>query len=107
MEVFYYLIITKDGLIKEIANKEGFDVDIIRTIFQSAEEVVFNHLSSAPLSEEMIVKIANGLYIERKYVPPKKYSKGMFHDIECPAHVKVKPVISKYYDKKINDALLN
>lgn len=49
----------------------------------------------------------NGISLERKYMPKKKYSKGMFKDIDCKEHVNVKANSSLYYSRKVNDELFN
>lgn len=102
-----YLIITQDTLIKQIADKEDINVATVRNIFKSAEDIIFDYLSSTTPSENMIVKILNGISLERKYIPKKKYSKGMFQNLDCPEHVNVKANSSTYYSKKINDELFS
>ena len=37
----------------------------------------------------------------------KKYSKGMFQNIDCPEHVNVKACLSKYYNGQVNQCLFN
>ena len=101
------MIITQDALIKQIADKEDINVATVREIFKSAEDIIFDHLSSTTPSENLVVKILNGISLERKYIPKKKYSKGMFQDIDCQEHVNVKANSSTYYSKKVNDELFN
>ena len=99
------MIITQDTLIKQIADREDISVATVRNIFESAEEIIFDHLSSTTPSENIIIKLFKGISLERKYIGQKKYSKGMFQDIDCPEHVNVKANSSKYYNKKVNDEL--
>ena len=99
------MIITQDSLINQIANREDISVATVRNIFNSAEDIVFDHLSSTPPSENIIIKLLKGVSLERKYIGQKKYSKGMFHNIDCPEHVNVKANSSKYYSKRVNDEL--
>ena len=101
------MIITQDTLIKQIADKEDINVATVREIFKSAEDIIFDHLSSTTPSENIIVKILNGISLERKYIPKKKYSKGMFQNIDCPEHIIVKTNSSTYYSNKINDKLFS
>lgn len=105
MEAINYLVITQETLIKQIADKEDINVAIVRNIFNSAEDIIFDHLSSTTPSENLIVKLLNGISLERKYIPKKKYSKGMFQDIDCMEHVNVKANSSLYYSRKINNKL--
>lgn len=99
------MIITQDDLIRQIAEKEDINVATVRDIFKSAEGIVFDHLSSTPPSENVIVKLLKGFSLERRYVHKKKYTKGMFKNIECPAHINIKAVSSKYYNNRVNEEL--
>lgn len=99
------MIITQDTLIKQIADREDISVATVRNIFESAEDIIFDHLSSTTPSENIIVKFLNGFSLERKYIGKKKYSKGMFQNIDCPEHVNIKANSSKYYNKRVNDEL--
>ena len=91
---------------KQISIKEDIEMATVRDIFKSAEDIIFDHLSSTTPSENIIIKLLNGVNIERKYIKEKVYSKGMFKDISCPEHVGVKANISKYFNKKINNELM-
>lgn len=107
LEVENHLIITQDTLIKQIAEKEDINVVTVRNIFKSTEDIIFDYLSSTTPSENIILKVLNGISIERKYIDKKKYSRGMFQNHDCPEHVKVKSTLSKYYSKKLNTILFS
>lgn len=100
-----YLNITQDTLINEIARKEHMDAATARKIMKSAENIIFDYLSSAAPSEEITIKLFPGFHIKRKYIDRKRYSKGMFQNIECPEHVTVKVSLSKYYTGQVNRKL--
>ncbi len=97
--------VTQDVLINQIAIKEDIDVSTVRKILKSAENIIFDYLSSITPSEEVNIKLLNGINIKRKYIKRKKYSKGMFQNIECPDHVNVKASLSKYYNGQVNQYL--
>ncbi len=97
--------VTQKILINQIATKEDIDVATVRKILKSAENIIFGYLSSITPSEEVNIKLLNGINIKRKYIKKKKYSKGMFNNIECPDHVNVKACLSKYYVGQINKKL--
>ncbi len=99
--------VTQDVLINQIAIKEDIDVATVRKILKSAENIVFDYLSSITPSEDINIKILNGINIKRKYIKKKKYSKGMFQNIECPDHVNVKACLSKYYNGQVNQYLFD
>ena len=96
------MVITQDELIKEIADIEGIDVTIVRDIFKSAENRVFAYLSSTTPSENIIIKLLNGLSLESEYVPEHRVDRGMFKNHDCPERIKVKPSITKYYKNRLN-----
>lgn len=100
-----YLIITQDDLIKEISTKEDIDVATVRKVFKSADNTIFDYLSSTPPIENISIKIFNGLNLNRKYVPQKIYSKGMFRNINSLEHCNIFGVITNYYKNKINENL--
>lgn len=102
-----YLNVTQDVLINQIATKEDIDVATVRKILKSAENIVFDYLSSITPSEEVNIKLLNGINIKRKYIKKKKYSKGMFQNINCPEHVNVKACLSKYYNGQVNQYLFD
>lgn len=102
-----YLNVTQDVLINQIATKEDIDVATVRKILKSAENIVFDYLSSITPSEEVNIKLLNGINIKRKYIKKKKYSKGMFQNINCPEHVNIKACLSKYYNGQVNQQLFN
>ena len=99
--------ISQDILINQIANKEDVDVATVRQIFISAEDIIFNYLSSTSPSEEINIRIFNGFNIKRKYIKKKNYSKGMFQNIICPEHINIKVCSSKYYNGQVNNKLFN
>lgn len=97
--------INQDTLIKQIAEKENMNPATVRKLFQSAEDLIFDYLSSTAPSEDITIKLLNGIYIKRKYIKEKKYSKGMFKNIDCPEHVSVRTSLSKYYNDQVNQKL--
>lgn len=101
------MIITQDALIRQIADKEAIDATTVRTIFKSAENIIFDCLSSTDPSENIVVKLLNGVHLERKYIENKRYTKGMFQNIDCTEHVNVKANSSRYYSTKVNTVLFS
>lgn len=99
------MIITQDDLIKEISIKEDIDVATVRKVFKSAENSIFAYLSSTTPIENILIRVFRGVNINRKYIPQKNYSKGMFKDIVSPEHCNVSGTITKYYKNKINSDL--
>lgn len=99
------MIITQDNFIKQIADKENINAATVRDIFQSAESIIFDCFTSTAPSERIVFKLFPGVSLERTYVAPKEYSKGMFQNITCPERVRVKANLSKYYNHQVNNRL--
>lgn len=95
------MTITQDELIKQIANKtEDINVATVREIFKSAEDIIFDYLSSATPSEKIIIKPLDGLSLECNYIPEKEIH--TYDDILCKSKIWVKPKITRYYNRKLN-----
>ena len=94
------MIITQDTLIKQIADKEDINVATVREIFKSAEDIIFDHLSSTTPSENTVIKLLDGLSLECNYVPEKEIH--TYDDIICKPRIWSKPKITRYYNRKLN-----
>ena len=94
------MIITQDTLIKQIADKEDINVATVREIFKSAEDIIFDHLSSTTPSENTIIKLLDGLSLECNYIPEKEVR--TYDDIICKPRIWSKPKITRYYNRKLN-----
>lgn len=99
------MLITQDNLIKEVSKREGIDVATVRDIFKATEDFIFDQLSSRSPSVGVVIKVLNGLNIERKYIPEKKSHKGLFQDACISEHTKIKANITKHYNTKVNNVL--
>lgn len=98
-----YLNITQEELYKKIAAKGDVDETTVRNIFHSAETIIFAYLTSAVPSENVQVKLLNGLSLNSTYVPERTVNKGVFQNYKCADKIKVKANITKYYIAKINE----
>lgn len=99
------MVITQDDLIKKIAKKEDINVATVRDVFKSAEDIILDYLSSTSPTCNITIKPFSGLSINRKFIDGKNYTKGMFQNLYVPEHVKVKSIISEYYNRQVNDKL--
>ena len=97
--------ITQETLINQIAAGEAIPAEMVRQTLKSAENIIFNYFSSVPPSEEVNIKLFPGLSMKRNYIETRKYSKGMFRNIDCPEHVNVKASFSRYYIGQLNQRL--
>ena len=94
------MIITQENLIRDIAAKEDTTVATVRRIFKSAEDVIFDYLSSTTPSENTTIKVLDGLSIECNYIPERKIH--TYDDIICEPKIWAKPKITRYFNRKLN-----
>lgn len=94
------MIITQDSLIKQIAEKEDIDIATVRKVFKSAENIIFDYLSSTTQSDKNVIKLLDGLSLECKYVPEKEIH--TYNDIVCKPRIWARPKITRYYNRKLN-----
>lgn len=95
------MIITQDDLIREIADREDINVATVRQIFRTAENIVFDYLSSTTPSENTKVKLFKGLNIESSY--GHSSPKGILRDVIFKPKILAKAKLTKYYKQKLND----
>lgn len=79
------------------------NVATVRQIFKSAEDIVFDYLSSTTPSETTKIKLFNGLNVESKY--SYNNPKGMLRGAILRPKISTKARFTKYYNQKINDLI--
>lgn len=94
------MTITQENLIKQIADNEDINVATVRSIFKSAENIIFDHLSSTTPSEKTVIKLLDGLSLECSYIPEKQIH--TYDDIVCKPRIWTKPKVTRYYNRKLN-----
>lgn len=94
------MIITQENLINQISVKENINTATVRQIFKSAENIIFDYLSSTTPFENTIIKVLDGLSLECNYIPEKTIH--TFDDIVCKPRLKTKPKITRYYNRKLS-----
>ena len=94
------MIVTQEDIIKQIAKKEDIKVSTVRDIFKTAENIIFDYLSSTTPTGNMIVKPLNGLSLECNYIPEREIH--TYNDIKCNPKIWTRPKITRYYNRKLN-----
>lgn len=94
------MVVTQEELIRQIAGWKEQDIAAVRTIFKTAETVIFDYLSSAGPSESVTIKLLDGISLECSYVPPKVIH--TFDEIACGAKIWTKAKVTRYYNRKLN-----
>ncbi|MCM1185243.1 MAG: hypothetical protein NC251_12610 [Lachnoclostridium sp.] len=94
------MILTQDNLIKQIAEKGEINAVTVRNVLKSAENIIFDYLSSTAPTENKSVKLLDGLTLECNYVPEKEMH--TYDDIVCKPRIWAKAKITRYYNRKLN-----
>ena len=95
--------ITKERIIKYIAEKEHKDIALVRSIYNTLEDVVVESLSTATPETNVSVKLFEGITLDSSFVPEKiKKNNLTGKNITVAEHIKVKANITRNYQEKIN-----
>ena len=94
------MIVTQEDIIKQVAKREDIKVSTVRNIFKTAENIIFDYLSSTTPTEKIIVKVLDGLSLECSYIPEREIH--TYDDIKCESKVWTKPKVTRYHNRKLN-----
>lgn len=93
---------TKDMLIKKIAKKCVKDINSVRTIYNTLEEVIENLLSSANPKTDISIRLFEGITIDSTFVPEKtKINNLTGKVITSTSKIKPKANITRNYRDKL------
>ena len=99
------MTVTQEDLVNQIATKEDIDVATVRNVFKSAEDIIFDYLSSTSPSECVVLKPFRGMSLEGKYIPERIIHN--YDNIVSKARIRVRSKVTRYYNKKINKHFSN
>ncbi|MDE6208464.1 MAG: hypothetical protein K2M73_02185 [Lachnospiraceae bacterium] len=94
------MIVTQENLVKQIADKENINAATVKKVFKSAEDIIFNHLSSTTPSQNTIIKLLDGLCLECNYIPEREIH--TYDNIVCKPRIHTKAKVTRYYNRKLN-----
>nr|WP_024835430.1 hypothetical protein [Clostridium sp. 12(A)] len=94
------MLVTQEDIIKQVAKREDIKVSTVRNVFKTTENIIFDYLSSTTPTENIIIKVLDGLSLECTYIPEKEIH--TYDDIKCESRIRVKPKITRYYNRKLN-----
>lgn len=97
------MIVTKEMLMKEIASFENENIAIVRKVFDGLEDTIMDYLSSTTPSDNTVIKLFDGLYIECNYVPPKEMKHpGTRKHIVVPEKIWANAKVTRHLNRKLN-----
>lgn len=95
---------TKEMLIKEIASRCSKDSKIVKEVYNSLEESVFDILSSASSDFDVSIRMFEGISFESAYVPEKtKVNNLTGETIIASSKIKPKANITRNYREKLTN----
>lgn len=97
------MIITKEALIQAIARNKNLQAALVKNVICALEEQVITTLASASPTEEITLKIWNGLYIHCRYEDEKRISKGFFQNRTLHPQLRLKTEATRSFCNKVND----
>ena len=116
-------MIKREELVEAIARHGGMYTRDVEKFLDCYDDVLFRLLSGKTsvegstsmdftddnfteyLEEGLKIRIANGIYIERKFVPEKVQEYGQLVGKTIPEHCNLKAHVTPYYADKMNEAI--
>jgi hypothetical protein len=94
---------TKTELYTKISNVEDIDVKTVRSIFKSAENIIFEYLSSTTPNDSKKIHIMDGLCVGSKVIPyHEKINPNTKQNIIVGEKIKVFSYFTRKYKDKVN-----
>lgn len=97
--------ITKEQIIRRVANIEYKDMGTIRSIYNSIEKTIRDYIISTKPDNPMSIKLCDGISIDSTYVPEKLKKNNLTGEImRVSARIKPKFNITRNYLENINSS---
>ena len=90
-------------MIKEIAKREGLPLSTVQSLYWTLENYIFEKLSSATSTENVEIKLFNGISIDCSYKNVREMKHPESGELfESNAKIWAKPKITRHYNRKLN-----
>lgn len=96
--------ITKENLIKYVANKTNKTILETKDIYNALEDIIFDILSSTNEEQNVCIKLFEGINLDGTFVPEKTKRNNLTGEIKLVSS-KIKPKfnITRSYCEKLNN----
>ena len=96
--------LTKNTIIKTIADNEHMSISSVRSIYNKLEQIVVNALKSVnELDDSISIKLFEGITVDANYIPEKQKQNNLSGEIITVAsHIKPKANITRSFCEKLN-----
>jgi nucleoid DNA-binding protein len=104
-EVIYLVIrFTKENLIKDIAKQTKSNISDVKEIYNALENVIFDILSSVDESQDVNIRLFEGISLDGIYVPEKEKRNNLTGKVSfVESKIKPKFYITRSYCEKLNN----
>jgi len=96
-------ITNKEQLIRAIADTTNTRVEVVKGIYNSLENKIKILLSETTLTQDVTIRLFEGISIDSKYIPEKEKINNLNHQkIITTSKIKPKANITRSYIEKLN-----
>lgn len=96
--------ITKENLIRNIAKETNMNINDVKDIYNSLENLIFNNLSSVDVKGDISIKLFEGISLEGIYIPEKTKKNNLTGETKLvESKIKPKANITRSYCEKLNN----
>lgn len=96
--------ITKENLIRDIANQTGQSINDVRNVYNALEKTIFDTLSSVEANGDIAIRLFEGISLDGIYIPEKTKVNNLTGELSIvKGKIKPKFNITRSYCDKLNN----
>lgn len=95
------MYINQKQIIQEISKETCLQNKIVQEVLKGIETVIAKKIAENP-RDKMTLELWEGFKIQRYYKQERDYSQGAVKNVKCKERVIIKPMITRWFKKKIN-----
>lgn len=96
-------VITKDSIIKSIARNSKQTINDVKDFYDTLEDIIFDILSSVDESQDVQIKLFEGISLDGKYIPEKMKKNNLTGKVSLvESKIRPKFAITRSYVEKLN-----
>ena len=96
--------ITKENLIKDIAERTDKNIYEIRKFYNMLENIIFDSLSDVSEEKDVCIRLFEGISLDGKYIPEKTKKNNLTGETKfVKSKIKPKFNITRSYCEKLNN----
>lgn len=96
--------ISKDDVIRAVADASCLNLKNVRAVFSALENVIPTFLQEADKENDVSIKLFEGVYFEGIYCHKCQKKNNLTGKmVDMPSKIKVKPRVTKSYSDRVNE----